>query len=379
MVAALLIQEAEVPDWDKGLPVDILAQVAAGRDVLRDMRSVSTTWQEGFDSSVRKIRISERGPLLPADGSFQSRFLQLTSLHVEYCKISRPGLAALVGLRKLTTLSLKPPLFDSRSQRRRRRITPELPLVGTEDLQPLQEMMQLESLDLSGCCMVEDDGLANLRGMSLTFLSLNYCRELGSAALEHLRGMPLTKLDLGFCGKITDEGLGCLRGMPLSDLNLGGCKELTGVGLENLVGLPLNKLNLGGCRALKDDDLRFLVGLPLLKLWLNGCEELSGDGLVHLKGLPLKDLNLDGCEGLGGESLVHLIGLRLDVLHLEQEINPRSIQDFLRTEGLSLKKLYVGGVCGALMIFYGDFTLGTRCFGTNTVVCVKSFGSESEW
>ena len=46
--------EAEVPDWDKGLPPDVLALVAkaGGMEAMKGMRGASKNWQQGFELGV---------------------------------------------------------------------------------------------------------------------------------------------------------------------------------------------------------------------------------------------------------------------------------------------------------------------------------------
>lgn len=67
----------EEVDWDKGLPIDILAMIAGGRDAQKSMRGVSQTWKEGFDRSVDRLKIRLHGPDL---GLVPVRFPMLTSL-----------------------------------------------------------------------------------------------------------------------------------------------------------------------------------------------------------------------------------------------------------------------------------------------------------
>lgn len=326
------LQEIPYPDWEKGLPLDILAQVAGGCDELKTMRGVCKSWQEGYESSVTKIRITKTGPVLPDDRSFQARFPLLAALHLEYCNDSKPALQNLVGLSRLAILSLRP------SSRPRHSIAS---MVRDEDLEPLSRM-QLTGLDLSYCCRIGRTALENLVGMPLVSLCLDHCSHLGKNALETLRGLPLTKLDLSYCAKLNNEDLESLEGLPLSDLNLEGWAYLTGEGLNNLGGLPLKKLNLGDCIRLKD-DLGYLRALPLSSLRLCGCIFLGGAGLAKLQGLPITDLNLEHCWFLDDPDVLrNLNGLPLESLNLVGVFFAGGVECLFPLVGLPLKKVFLG-------------------------------------
>lgn len=60
-------------DWGTGLPVDVLALVAQGRDDLKAMRGVNKEWREGFELSVTQIRVGPEGPVRLASGTLQAR------------------------------------------------------------------------------------------------------------------------------------------------------------------------------------------------------------------------------------------------------------------------------------------------------------------
>lgn len=331
---SLGLQGARYPDWDKDLPLDILSQVAGGCDELKIMRGVSKTWKEGYENSVTKIRIYEDCPVLPADGSFHAQFSLVTVLHLEYCKVRKPELQNLGGMKRLAFLSLKPPF---------RLPNPLSSMVGDDDLEPLRRM-QLSGLDLSDCCRIGNASMQKLRGMHLEFLGLSHCRNLGNTALKLLRGGPLTKLDLSFCDNLSNEGLASLQGLSrLSDLNLEGWSQLTGEGLRNLGGLPLTKLNLGGCVGLSNGDFIHLKVLPLSKLRLFRCAFLSGVGLAHLQGLQITDLNLQHCVFFDEPDVLgHLSGMPLEYLNLVDSFFSGGVECLFPLLGLPLRKIFLG-------------------------------------
>lgn len=225
-----VLQMEDDADWGKGLPLEILAAIAGGKDALKAMRWVCHSWQDGFERSVSSIRVPLRtpgtsAPKIPQNGSLAQRFPLLTSLDIGACQIDEMRLADLVGLDKLTTLYLTP-----------RALHPRIFFYPGEPV-PLPPL----GLSLTG------RGLRCLNGLPLTKLVLRGCRELKNLGLRHLRGMQLTSLDLGDCKQITDSGLASLKGMPLTALNLNGLSELIGSGLMNLAGMPLAHLGLARC------------------------------------------------------------------------------------------------------------------------------------
>lgn len=137
-------------DWDKGLPVDLLALVAkaGGISAMKLMRLVSKMWQQGFDLGVSRIKIHHGDPSLPWGTGAAYRFPALASLDVGECYMNDVTLSSL-------------------------RFFP-----------------QLNSVVLGA------EGFAN---------SLKVASQLTDNDLEPLRDLPLTRLDLCYCSKITPE------------------------------------------------------------------------------------------------------------------------------------------------------------------------------
>ena len=90
-------------------------------------------------------------------------------------------------------------------------------------LDGLSGLVQLSSLNLSGCSNVTDAGLQHLAFLvQLSSLNLTWCNNLTDAGLQHLAGLvQLSSLNLSWCYNLTDAGLQHLAGLvQLSSLNL---------------------------------------------------------------------------------------------------------------------------------------------------------------
>lgn len=69
------------------------------------MREVSKSWQDGFEDSVVKMKITSDGPP-PPRCSFRRRFPRLANLHLGDCPMAESQLDSLAGLKQLTILNL---------------------------------------------------------------------------------------------------------------------------------------------------------------------------------------------------------------------------------------------------------------------------------
>lgn len=129
-------QEAMEVDWDKGLPLELLSAVAGGQDLLKAMRGVSLTWKAGYEASVKKIKLSRYGPMLPAGGVFALRFPAARSVDLSASRLVRShldeSLRCLFGA-KITHLVMQE--FSTL----------------TDECMPLLRQLPLTRLELSGC------------------------------------------------------------------------------------------------------------------------------------------------------------------------------------------------------------------------------------
>ena len=248
------------------------------------------------------------------------KIVSLTSLDLEYCDniITDTGHAHLQGLTRLTTLNL----VKNYGGLRRSGLTvlrglPKLSVLGItldtlindDELELLNGLECVTTLDMGACKKVTAAGLAHLRGLTgLTslymynighitydYLSILTCLEnltfvhlvgnnISGDALSSLRGhSQLTRLDMSDC-VLTDAALGSLRGhSQLTHLDMPDC-EFTDNGLAHLGQLKaLTYLDLSGCIGITDASLAHLEGLTrLTSLDVRGCNLTSLDPLAKL-------------------------------------------------------------------------------------------------
>lgn len=372
------LQAEASPGWAEGLPMDVLALVAGGRDDLKAMRGVCSNWKQGFERSISDLRIKRAGPVFPPDGSFSERFSGLTRLNLGSSLIDEADLSQLVGLSKLKTLILGD-YFSWEEGQHQGRLSNCLTSAG---FQHLGSLPKLQTLLLGGCGNLVDEALEGLRGAQLKDLSLGKCCGLRGYGFQYLEDLPIARLDLHHCDKLeTLEGLrklpltvlnlgrctslsslealqglplarltldGCnlkdpellhLQGSPITCLSLCHCSHITGVGLESLLGLPIASLNLVGGALLRGDDLQFLRGLPLTSLQLGRFRNFSGEGLRYLAEIPLHKLELEGCYQLKAETLRYLRGIPLTELKFFATDLGDAGMPYIRCLSSSLKSL----------------------------------------
>lgn len=128
--------------------------------------------------------------------------------------------------------------------------------------------------------------------------------EFGDEDLSTLRGLPVQKLVLNHdFAWVTDFGLAELKGLPLTWLSLGrsdhesmegSFNDITDSGIEKLVGLPLRFLKLVSLCQLTEKCLPAVASLPLDRLVLEGCENLELDHLGTIFSRPLQHLAIIG-------------------------------------------------------------------------------------
>lgn len=277
----LQVMAAE-PDWDQGLPGDVLAKVAGGRNDLKAMRKVCRTWKTGFELSVTKIKL-------------------------------------------VKTPSLCTPFATGRI------LTQYFPTVRTVEISKV-----IFKPELTG-----DECVRRLVGAHITTLILRM-GVLTDAGMAHLAHFPLTSLDLNGCWWITDAGLGFLAGKPLEELDLGGCPGLTPAGIERLRGMPLRRLTLPDFQDFVDglppDTLAPLAVMPLTALGFNIPSPPNPD-LAHLRGLQLTELNMRGPR-LTDDALAFLEGLPLQTLHFKTYFPAGAGLAALRSSPLSSLSLW---------------------------------------
>lgn len=318
---------ASVPDWDKGLPFEMVAKIASHSGGAGAMRRVCKSWQEGFDSQAMKIILNSGCTLDPLSEPLFLRFPSLISLDIGESQTAPSALQLLFGLKKLLSLSLGSSLFSL--------------VKGSLAVQ------------------LRDRDLQYLRGLSLTSLDLQACSGLKGTSLEILRGMPITRLnmarggtgvDLGFLdyvpllkdfsspGYMTEAGMKCLARMPITSLALENADNAPWMSLmrglplthlqvlcfkdprilENLRGMPLTSLDIRG-GFLRGEELAYLRGMPLKRLLLSSCAwaERTDEVLSFLRGMQLTELSLENTRFTDNVLTDHLLGMPLTNLNLK--------------------------------------------------------------
>lgn len=175
----------------------------------------------------------------------------------------------------------------------------------------------LESLNLSGCYNVIDNGLLQTFTFdmpSLKILDLSLCKQVTDHSLNKIATFlkNLEILELGGCSNITNMGLLMIAwGLKkLKKLNLRSCWNISDNGIGHLAGLSketaygtpqLECLGLQDCQRLSDESLKYISqGLTNLKtINLSFCISVTDSGLKYLSKMPkLEELNLRACDNV---------------------------------------------------------------------------------
>ena len=194
----------------------------------------------------------------------------------------------------------------------------------TDDLSPLAELTELQSLEIYGEPKTIDlSFVSNLKKLK----SLNV-DGLRVASLEPLQGLMLEDLGMWIWSRKRSgrgDELEFLRGMPLKSANLGGsCTS----DLSFLTGMPLTFLCLNSSPV---HDLEPLKGMKLTQLLL---QNTSVHDLSPLKGMPLEELRINRTFVT---DLSPLAGMPIRDLNLEGlVIKDRSVIETLPIESLKI-------------------------------------------
>jgi hypothetical protein len=144
--------------------------------------------------------------------------------------------------------------------------------------------LDLEHSDVDGRALVDLDGRAQLR-----WLSLSRCPDISDASLACLADFKwLRQLALSGCPRVTDAGMRYVgRLTELRYLDLDGCQSIGAPGLARLSGLAkLGVLSMRGCTRVNDEALDEIARLAALEwLDLSECGPISNDGLARLRSL----------------------------------------------------------------------------------------------
>lgn len=332
----VIAQLVPTPDWEKDLPMELLALVArlGGQDEMKAMRGVCKEWQQGFEWGTTGLTVQRNGPVLMVDWNHFERFQRLASLHLGDSYVAEADLKPLSSLKQLQTLSLGTQSNSSNPKW----FAGALFSCLTGSCFRFLEGLNITDLNLRACTRVVPAELAFLRGLPLSRLDFSGCSGhfskmqislvrrsdckfllaiLGlsglqnQSVLEAFANTPFTSLDL------SEYPFKYLDGERIHFLRVSGklCSKFTGAGLEYLKGAPLTSLKMSGCDRLQDPYLRFLKDMPLS---VSGCSSLTDAGVGLLRGLKIQDLNLTKCVKLTNESLSHLVDMPLSRLSLNR-------------------------------------------------------------
>ena len=158
---------------------------------------------------------------------------------------------------------------------------------------------KLQTLDISLCRNITDDGIAFLKRYSkLEYLGMS-SRSFSDASIEHVKSLShLISLDLQSCS-ITDQGISQLKNLSkIKFLNLGGGTPITDTTMPYILNLKnLTRLSLWWCDNITNASFQQLKCLSKLQsLGLRGCKSLSDAGLNHLQSHPsLSEVNIQDC------------------------------------------------------------------------------------
>lgn len=354
------------PGWDD-LPFDLLAKIASGRDDLKAMRMVCTSWRAGFDESVTHAELAASedawgGPLTHSLPLARGAFPRVVRVVIDGYQLSDDDLFSLQGSPTIQSLQLP---YCSGLKRAALSSLQGLPFlqnldlldtdIGQSALQALGRLANISSLSLSMCSGVTWKGIGELDSLPLTRLCLDSCDYLLNIGIGGLQGMSLlTDLSLKNCENFMERHIYGFLGVPLVKLDLTGLRQgeagLSALGnlttLRDLVlcgccpsgssaefyycpkgftalgNLSLTRLILGHQETtwgsdVGDSCLRELAGMQLMDLDLGFCHRIIDAGLGELRNMPLTKLNLSKCRRITGESLsLALRGLPLAILDL---------------------------------------------------------------
>ncbi|KAH7291650.1 hypothetical protein KP509_29G026300 [Ceratopteris richardii] len=155
----------------------------------------------------------------------------------------------------------------------------------------------------------------------------------------------LESLDLSGCASVSNNGLRCISlymGSRLLSLNLSTVRTFSNQGLISLTEAcsSLIRLDLSRCVQVRDDDIMAISRISTLEsLMLNGCTEVSDAGLVLLafNCRNLRSVSLKWCVGITDNAVLAIAAycLKLEELDVSYtEITNASISAVCKLESL---------------------------------------------
>ena len=151
----------------------------------------------------------------------------------------------------------------------------------------------ITSLQLQDCSRLPEGWSAVFPRLTSLNLGSSYITD---SQLESLDSMAeLKSLNLAWCHPVSDSGLILVSKIKsLTSLNIKGCKKITSAGVASLSELPgLTELNMEGCERVRNTGIQAISKLTALRsLTMGWCYQVSDIGfLATLTGLKYLDLS----------------------------------------------------------------------------------------
>ena len=180
-------------------------------------------------------------------------------------------------------------------------LIPSIAIAGLKALAASPTAACLQSLSLSWCNLLEDEGFSDCLTHfgNLTSLDLSW-RACSDSTLRTiaLKLSQLCHLDVSGCGEVTQIGFSSFGEGPirptLTSLVLSWCRGLSDSNLMEITRVcpNLEALDLSLCSNVTDDGLHCLSGLPRLKrLFLSRNRQITEEGMTFIPVFPYPFVN----------------------------------------------------------------------------------------
>eukprot|EP00029_Vermamoeba_vermiformis_P001026 TRINITY_DN11196_c0_g1_i1.p1 TRINITY_DN11196_c0_g1~~TRINITY_DN11196_c0_g1_i1.p1 ORF type:complete len:431 (-),score=123.90 TRINITY_DN11196_c0_g1_i1:61-1353(-) len=168
-----------------------------------------------------------------------------------------------------------------------------------EGMQAFENMINMTSLDLTGCEMKGPGFKHLLRMHKLKRLYFSFSPTVTNEALGYVAQLTsLRALEMQYCEHITDEGAAKLSTLTdLTRINFHGCSGITDATIEMVVrSMPnLVQLHLSDCSKITDRAVDMIRGLKnLTGLYMYRCEALTPEALASIASMvDLRELYIN--------------------------------------------------------------------------------------
>lgn len=304
-------------------------------------------------TNLTGLQVKECGAITDVGMQHIACLPQLAFLNLSNTRVSDEGLMLLGGLRleslclsKCSQISDDGLFWVKRISTIRQLDVSLCDGVTATGVEQLRELPCLRVLHMSGCRSIAPQDVKVLRELKcLEVLNLRDSVWVTDETLHALSGCTaLRALNLRNCGKVTDKGLRSLaRVTTLGSLNLRGCERTTDDSLRVLATIvSLEDLDLSYCGEITDVGVAAISSLPRLRrLVLNWCRLISTEGLLALQHRKhtLKQLSIKGCHLLSTTSLVSITSNLCALEEIDYELCQCTVQQVTACGVTELPKL----------------------------------------